>query len=64
MMVSDPKAKCTHGVTFDEEAVKDGNMSASAVRKIWPRLEGVCPLGCGYDGIAYASFKHYLWGDW
>jgi hypothetical protein len=34
------------------------------IRKIWPRLDGPCPKGCGYSGIAYASYAHYIYGDW
>ncbi len=35
----------------------------TAVRKKWPRFSGTCKI-CGYTGIKYASFKHYLYGDW
>lgn len=55
-------ADCTHGVTFDEEAAK--GLDAYEVRKRWPRGSGPCPLGCGYTGITYASYMHYLSGDW
>lgn len=41
-----------------------GPMSSSEIRKRWPRLMGKCPKGCGFDGIAYASFMHYSMGDW
>jgi hypothetical protein len=34
------------------------------IRHRWPRLEGKCPKGCGFEGIAYASEDHYLYGDW
>lgn len=53
---------CDHGVKFDAEAAR--NLSASEVRKRWPRHWGACPLGCGYVGIAYASWEHYGAGDW
>ncbi len=71
--------KCNHGVTFDEaEAAKilagwsaksaidfiAGNPSSAEIRKRWPRLHGLCPKGCGYSGIAYASVEHYYAGDW
>jgi hypothetical protein len=36
----------------------------SEIRKRWPRLSGPCPKGCGYNGIAYASYAHYIYGDW
>lgn len=74
----DPET-CDHGVTFDKEeadkilagwfpkSVEDfimGNPGSDEVRKRWPRLHGVCPKGCGYQGIAYASTYHYIAGDW
>jgi len=70
---------CDHGVSFDlEEAERVlgewspqtpeefvmGNPAASEVRKRWPRLDGTCPKGCGFVGIAYASHEHYTKGDW
>lgn len=36
----------------------------AAIRKRFPRLCGVCPKGCGYNGIYYASSEHYYYGDW
>lgn len=54
--------ECTHGVTFDEPAAR--GLDAYEVRRRWPRLDGRCPLGCGYCGIAYASGAHYVHGDW
>jgi hypothetical protein len=36
----------------------------AAIRRRFPRLDGPCPLGCGYVGIAYASAEHYGYGDW
>jgi hypothetical protein len=54
--------ECDHGVTFDEVAAR--GLDAHEVRKRWPRLGGNCKLGCGYNGIYYASFMHYLMGDW
>lgn len=53
---------CKHGVTFDSPAAR--GLPAREVRKRWPRLDGLCPLGCGYNGIAYASKEHYVMGDW
>lgn len=55
-------AECDHGVTFDRSAAK--GLPASEVRKRWPRLDGACPLGCGFHGIAYASKAHYVYGDY
>lgn len=56
------QAACDHGVTFDYETAK--NLDANQVRKRWPRLMGPCPKGCGFDGIGYASYAHYICGDW
>lgn len=56
------ESTCDHDVTFDEKEAK--GLDAYEVRRRWPRLTGVCPKGCGYNGIAYASYLHYLSGDW
>lgn len=61
--------ECDHGVTFDEAAWKaptplSSCLDAHEVRERWPRLDGLCPLGCGYRGIAYASMTHFVAGDW
>ncbi len=71
--------ECDHGITFDAEEAKKmldgfqpksvlefigGNPVSTEIRKRWPRLFGVCPKGCGYNGIYYASTEHYLAGDW
>jgi hypothetical protein len=57
---------CDHGVTFDEAAARElaAAQASVEVRKRWPRLRGECPKGCGFRGIAYASYAHYLMGDW
>lgn len=41
-----------------------GPSNSGEVRKRWPRLSGPCPKGCGFNGIAYASYEHYIMGDW
>lgn len=56
--------QCDHGVTFDEEEARRTRPSSATVRERWPRLFGDCPKGCGYNGIAYASRAHYVYGDW
>lgn len=53
---------CNHGVVFDYKAAS--GLSADEVRKRWPRVNGICPKGCGFNGIGYASFEHYICGDW
>lgn len=58
----DEKNKCDHGIIFDEE--KSKTMDEYGVRKNYPRLFGVCPKGCGFNGIGYASYSHYIAGDW
>lgn len=75
----EPGEPCDHGITFDEEEAERilgnweprdstdfvmGNPAAAEVRRRWPRLNGRCPLGCGYVGIYYASPEHYTLGDW
>lgn len=54
--------ECDHGVSFDKEAAE--SLSTEEIRRRWPRLFGLCPKGCGYDGIYYASYAHYVYGDW
>jgi hypothetical protein len=71
--------QCDHGITFDPVEARKildgwqpndatewivGNPSVREVRKRWPRLHGLCPKGCGYNGIYYASWEHYTSGDW
>jgi hypothetical protein len=41
-----------------------GSPAHNTIRKRWPRLNGPCPKGCGFNGIAYASSSHYIYGDW
>jgi hypothetical protein len=75
----EPAGPCDHGISFDEKEahciLRDwhpnspdefvmGNPGAKEVRKRWPRLDGPCPLGCGFVGIGYASAEHYTMGDW
>ena len=75
-----PEPGCDHGITFDAAAARKlldewegpksaaafivGNPASAEVRKRWPRLHGECPKGCGYSGIYYASYEHYICGDW
>lgn len=71
--------KCDHGVTFDAKVAREilgswkpesavefvmGNSASGEIRKRWPRLSGPCPKGCSFNGIAYASYEHYMSGDW
>jgi hypothetical protein len=56
------KSPCDHGITFDAVAAR--GLPAVEVQRRWPRGWGECPKGCGYTGIAYASYEHYLAGDW
>lgn len=61
--------KILEGAPYDQSldpalAFIMGPPGASAVRKRFPRLEGICPKGCGFKGIAYASYAHYIYGDW
>jgi len=59
------EVECDHGVLFDEEEYKKTpNMTAEEIRKRWPRGYGLCPKGCGFNGIYYASYIHFIAGDW
>lgn len=62
-MAKDEVGDCDHSkvVSFDEEASK--GLSSAEIRKRWPRFTGTCP-DCGFSGIFYASFMHYVSGDW
>jgi hypothetical protein len=48
---------------YDSERVRKKIMSAEEVRRLYPRFFGNCP-DCGQQLIQYASFEHYLAGDW
>lgn len=61
-MTPSDRDACDHGVSFDWDAAR--GLGAEEVRRRWPRLFGLCPKGCGYRGIAYASIAHYICGDW
>jgi len=58
-------AMCDHpnlpAVPFDPIAAK--GLTADEVRKRWPRLALTCP-DCGMEMCCYASFEHYVSGDW
>jgi hypothetical protein len=56
--------ECDHGVGFDKSMADRFGMTSNEIRSRWPRLEGTCRKGCGYHGIAYASYAHYIYGDW
>lgn len=56
-----PIGKCDHGVVFDP--AEASGLTTEEIRKRWPRGWG-CAKGCGYQGISYASFEHYISGDW
>ena len=46
---------------FDETAAR--GLSSNEVRKRWPRVEEECP-DCGARVVLYASFSHFIHGDW
>lgn len=56
------KSNCDHGLSFDLDAAE--HMTTQEIRKVFPRLYGLCPKGCGFNGIAYVSKAHYVYGDW
>lgn len=52
---------CTkHHASFDAEAAK--GLTSAEVRRRWPRWSGTCE--CGFYGVHYASWEHYIAGDW
>lgn len=56
-------AECDHSdnvVPFDEKASE--GLEAREVKERWPR--GSFCEHCGARGIYYASFLHYIRGDW
>lgn len=57
--------KCHHNIFFNEKEAE--GMSAKEVRKKWPRgfftRASPCSM-CGYVGIYYDSFAHFVSGDW
>lgn len=58
-------SECTHDsvdVAYDSELAKK-MPSATEVRQKYPRFDGTCP-DCGTGLIKYASFEHYIMGDW
>jgi hypothetical protein len=52
---------CQHGMSFDEDDAK--TLSAEEIKKKYPRFHGFCST-CGFNGIAYVSWAHYILGDW
>lgn len=59
-----PEEGCPHPqcqVTFDPAAAQ--KLTVEEIRKRWPRFYGPCP-DCGQQMIVYASFSHYIYGDW
>lgn len=56
---------CDHAAVtpkFSLEALGE-DTSSHAVRKMFPRFMGNC-TECGQLAIVYASFEHFLMGDW
>lgn len=48
---------------FDKDLADRENLSASEIRRRWPRVEATCP-DCETAVISYASKAHYVYGDW
>lgn len=48
---------------YDPKDVQENNLNAVQVRHKYPRFDGYCP-DCGQHIIMYASFEHYIAGDW
>lgn len=59
-----PPHKCELPIVpFDEETAKQEKLSSTEVKRRWPRGHYTCP-DCGISTIVYASYAHYIWGDW
>ena len=59
-----PIFPCRHPYStpaFDEDAAR--SLDAYEVRRRWPRFDGVCPF-CRERVIMYASYAHYILGDY
>jgi len=50
-----------HMPYFNEEDAK--KLSTEEIREKYPRYRGMC-IDCKAQVILYASFAHYLYGDW
>ena len=58
------RIKCTHPSVvpeFDEQAAM--GLSTDEIKRRWPRYFGPCS-SCDFNGVLYASYAHYLAGDW
>ncbi|MGL4255604.1 MAG: hypothetical protein ACRCSL_04665 [Microbacterium sp.] len=63
----DDEDRCACGRLYKEprpqfDAERAAGMSAREVRIAFPRVRSVCD--CGATTIRYASYLHYLTGDW
>lgn len=57
-------ANCEHkNINVPYDPVEAKNMTAEEIKLKFPRFWGNCP-DCGQPMIAYASFEHYIAGDW
>lgn len=59
------KEACTHvkcTPEYDDAEAQKIN-DAWEIRKRFPRFWGTCP-DCSQQVICYASFEHYIMGDW
>ncbi len=63
-MISESSVECDHAAVMPTVTDDELNgLSVDEVRERHPRFMGECPE-CGMALIAYASFRHYLAGDW
>lgn len=55
---------CKHADALVQfSATEAVGLSASEIRKRWPRFYGYCPT-CKIQLTRYASLEHYIAGDW
>lgn len=62
-----PQSQCEHTKHVPQydhaEMRKDGRLSVEEFRAKYPRYQGICE-DCGAQVICYASYTHYIMGDW
>lgn len=56
------EAQCEHLQTVFDEVAAAKCEDAYEVRRRWPRFSGKC--SCGFTGVYYVSFAHYIMGDY
>jgi hypothetical protein len=62
--VAKPASGCKHPkVTPEFSSTLAALSTVEQIRERWPRFDGICP-DCSDHVIVYASYEHYVAGDW